>query len=213
MYIFWSSLFTGRSINFLIKQISGIVRGQRQVMHQLDNLSNLLHESMGERSHQGRKTKKSNWPDAEPFKVPLIITLAAGGVGIFLFKKFLTRNWSWLHPQHWSHFHIHLLNSQFVPCCHQLFLYSILGLSAGKSVKLIDRFCSVERVLRQLMKSLESYKSSFSLRFLVTSWSNKFCNHRGSHFGNALFATYNDCRDQFNTKRIESIFSTSLLRK
>lgn len=76
----------------LMDEISGIVRGQRQVMHQLDNLSNLLHESMGERSHQGRKTKKSNWPDAEPFKVPLIITLAAGGVGIFLFKKFLTRN-------------------------------------------------------------------------------------------------------------------------
>ncbi|KAL9423489.1 hypothetical protein AB3S75_035558 [Citrus x aurantiifolia] len=76
----------------LMDEISGIVRGQRQVMHQLDNLSNLLHESMGERSHQGRKTKKSNWPDAEPFKVPLIITFAAGGVGIFLFKKFLTRN-------------------------------------------------------------------------------------------------------------------------
>lgn len=76
----------------LMDEISGIVRGQRQVMHQLDNLSNLLRESMGERSHQGRKTRKSYCSDAEPIKVPLILTLAAGGIGIFLFKKFSNRN-------------------------------------------------------------------------------------------------------------------------
>lgn len=76
----------------LMDEISGIVRGQRQVMHQLDNLSNLLRESMGERSHQGRKTRKSYCSDAEPIKVPLILTLAAGGIGIFLFKKFLNQN-------------------------------------------------------------------------------------------------------------------------
>ncbi|KAJ4710643.1 uridine-cytidine kinase C-like [Melia azedarach] len=75
----------------LMEELSGIARGQRQVMHQLDNLNNLLRERVGERSRQGRKTQKSN-VDAEPIKVPLILTLAVGGLGIYLFRSFLTRN-------------------------------------------------------------------------------------------------------------------------
>lgn len=80
---------------FLISdQISGIARGQRQVMHQLDCLSNLLRErdSAGDRSRQVRTKKKTIMPDPEPLKLPLLLTLAVGGVGIFLYKSFLSRN-------------------------------------------------------------------------------------------------------------------------
>lgn len=73
-------------------QISSIARGQRQVMHQLDSLSNLLRGSLGERSRQVRKTQGSITADVEPIKVPLILSLAIGGLGIFLFKSYLTRN-------------------------------------------------------------------------------------------------------------------------
>ncbi|KAJ0095606.1 hypothetical protein Patl1_16585 [Pistacia atlantica] len=76
----------------LMEEISGIARGQRQVMHQLDSLSNLLRESMGERSRQVKKTERSITADVEPIKVRLILSLAIGGLGILLFKGYLTRN-------------------------------------------------------------------------------------------------------------------------
>ncbi|KAJ0039194.1 hypothetical protein Pint_23402 [Pistacia integerrima] len=76
----------------LMEEISGIARGQRQVMHQLDSLSNLLRESMGERSRQVKKTERSITADVEPIKVRLILSLVIGGLGIFLFKGYLTRN-------------------------------------------------------------------------------------------------------------------------
>lgn len=78
----------------IMDEISGIARGQRQVMHQLDCLSNLLRErdSAGDRSRQVRTKKKTIMPDPEPLKLPLLLTLAVGGVGIFLYKSFLSRN-------------------------------------------------------------------------------------------------------------------------
>ncbi|KAJ7943258.1 Uridine-cytidine kinase C [Quillaja saponaria] len=76
----------------LMEEISGIARGQRQIMHQLDNLNNLLRGSIGERSQQARTIRKSSTFDAEPVVVRLMLTLAVGGVGIFLFKSFLNRN-------------------------------------------------------------------------------------------------------------------------
>ncbi|CAK9316806.1 unnamed protein product [Citrullus colocynthis] len=78
----------------IMDEISGIARGQRQVMHQLDCLSNLLRErdSAGDRSRKVRTKKKTIMPDPEPLKLPLLLTLAVGGVGIFLYKSFLSRN-------------------------------------------------------------------------------------------------------------------------
>ncbi|TXG51559.1 hypothetical protein EZV62_024083 [Acer yangbiense] len=70
----------------LMDEILLIARGQRQVMHQLDNLSNLLHEYRGERSHQERSDRSSRKIDVDSISVPLILTLAIGGLGIFLFK-------------------------------------------------------------------------------------------------------------------------------
>lgn len=61
-------------------------------MHQLDNLSNFLRESMGQKSRQERQGRKSIISDVEPIKVPLMITLAIGGISIVLFRGFLTRS-------------------------------------------------------------------------------------------------------------------------
>lgn len=62
-------------------------------MHQLDNLANRLCENLREKPQQARTERKSIMPDIEPNTVCLILTLAAGGLGIFLFKAFLPRNW------------------------------------------------------------------------------------------------------------------------
>ncbi|THG16427.1 hypothetical protein TEA_021682 [Camellia sinensis var. sinensis] len=76
----------------LMEEISNIARGQRQVMHQLDNLSNLFSETVKERSRQARTTeKKSIIADIEPVRFSLLLTLAIGGLGVFLFKGFLHR--------------------------------------------------------------------------------------------------------------------------
>ena len=63
-------------------------------MHQLDCLSNLLRErdNAGDRSRQVRTKKKAIMPDPEPLKLPLLLTLAVGGVGVVLYKSFLSRN-------------------------------------------------------------------------------------------------------------------------
>nr|DAD35166.1 TPA_asm: hypothetical protein HUJ06_005806 [Nelumbo nucifera] len=76
----------------LMEEILVIARGQRQIMHQLDNLSNLLHENLGEYSHQGRATQKSIMEDVEFFGVPLVLTIAIGGLGFLLFKGLSSRN-------------------------------------------------------------------------------------------------------------------------
>lgn len=77
-----------------MKQISSVARGQRQIMHQLDNLSNLLREGIGERS-QAASTRKKNMMSGggDSIKVPVILTtLAIGGLGIFLYRGILTRH-------------------------------------------------------------------------------------------------------------------------
>lgn len=75
-----------------MEEISGIARGQGQIMHQLDNIINHLRENLGERSHQTRRGQKSTLFDVESIRVSLILTLAVGGLGIFLFKGYIPRN-------------------------------------------------------------------------------------------------------------------------
>lgn len=76
-----------------MKQISSVARGQRQIMHQLDNLSNLLREGIGERSQAACTRKKNMMAGGGDFiKVPVILTLAIGGLGIFLYRGILTRH-------------------------------------------------------------------------------------------------------------------------
>ncbi|XP_043699620.1 inorganic pyrophosphatase TTM2-like isoform X2 [Telopea speciosissima] len=75
----------------LMEEISIISRGQRQIMHQIDNLISSLHENFGERYHQERTSRTNRLIDVESIGVPLISTLVIGGLGIFLFR-FLSRN-------------------------------------------------------------------------------------------------------------------------
>lgn len=56
-------------------------------MHQLDSLSSLMHEYLGEKSRQERTHRGSGRTiDIDSITVPLILTLAIGGLGIILFK-------------------------------------------------------------------------------------------------------------------------------
>ncbi|XP_059453324.1 inorganic pyrophosphatase TTM1-like isoform X1 [Corylus avellana] len=72
----------------VMEEILVIARGQRQIMHQLDNLSNLLHEYWGERSRHGRRDETNRFMGVDSMGIPLILTLAIAGLGVFLFKGF-----------------------------------------------------------------------------------------------------------------------------
>ncbi|KAL7149265.1 hypothetical protein ABFS83_05G027900 [Erythranthe nasuta] len=78
----------------LTEELSSISRGQRQVMHQLDNLNNLLRENMGDKSVRDRRKKRGGiaGSDTNRNAVILLASLAVGGLGIFLFKGVLSRN-------------------------------------------------------------------------------------------------------------------------
>ncbi|PIN12749.1 Armadillo/beta-Catenin/plakoglobin [Handroanthus impetiginosus] len=77
----------------LMEELSSISRSQRQVMHQLDNLSNLLREKLGEKSDRDRRQRRSESCENDPTRISMIIaSLAVGGFGIFLFKGLLSRN-------------------------------------------------------------------------------------------------------------------------
>ncbi|XP_030455613.1 inorganic pyrophosphatase TTM1-like [Syzygium oleosum] len=73
----------------LVEEILVIARSQRQIMHQLDNLSNLLHEYCGERTRQARKNDVTTMTDV--VTVPIVLTLAFGGLGLILFKTLTTQ--------------------------------------------------------------------------------------------------------------------------
>ncbi|XP_039689223.1 inorganic pyrophosphatase TTM2 isoform X2 [Medicago truncatula] len=75
----------------LMDEISGIARGQRQIMHQMDNLNNLLRGSLGEKSQQTRTNKKNITTDSNSIAATVIVVVAVGCLGIFLMKGLLTR--------------------------------------------------------------------------------------------------------------------------
>lgn len=69
-------------------QISGITRGQRQIMHQMDNLNNLLRGGLGgERSQQTRINNKSIVTDLNYIGASIVVVVAVGCLGIFLTRK------------------------------------------------------------------------------------------------------------------------------
>ncbi|XP_014509269.1 uridine-cytidine kinase C isoform X2 [Vigna radiata var. radiata] len=71
----------------LMDEVLVIARGQRQIMHQLDTLSNLLHEYFGERSRLGRPNQTGRMREPESVAIPMVLTLVIGVVGVFLFKS------------------------------------------------------------------------------------------------------------------------------
>ncbi|THU54258.1 hypothetical protein C4D60_Mb10t23150 [Musa balbisiana] len=74
----------------LMEELMLITRGQRQVMHQLDNLSNLVHEQLAVLTQQDRKDNRSRLLDLDLIGNPVLILLV-GGISFFLFKN-LSRN-------------------------------------------------------------------------------------------------------------------------
>lgn len=84
------------SADTFLLQILTIARGQRQIIHRMENLSNLLQEKFGEKKRHGPTTKrrKSVITHLEPLRHPAALALALGGFGFCLFKRLWTRNWS-----------------------------------------------------------------------------------------------------------------------
>ncbi|EHA8590630.1 inorganic pyrophosphatase TTM2 [Cocos nucifera] len=70
----------------LLEEFMLITRGQRQIMHQLENLSNLVHERSAELTHQGRTNSRCRLLDLDLIGNPLVLMMAIGGVGILLLK-------------------------------------------------------------------------------------------------------------------------------
>ncbi|KAK7292134.1 hypothetical protein RIF29_07853 [Crotalaria pallida] len=71
----------------LMEEVLLVARGQHQIMHQLNTLSNLLHEYC-DRSRLKRTDQTTRMRDVESIVVPLVLTLAIGSVAVYLFKGF-----------------------------------------------------------------------------------------------------------------------------
>lgn len=69
----------------VMEEVLVIARGQLQIMHQLDNLNNLLRERLDKRPGQVR-TKREGRINMELISIPLILTLAVGGLSVYLFR-------------------------------------------------------------------------------------------------------------------------------
>ncbi|KAK6128261.1 hypothetical protein DH2020_037999 [Rehmannia glutinosa] len=72
----------------IMEEVLFIARAQRQIMHQIDNLSSLLHEYYGERCNQGRTNQTiGGLPDIGSIAIPLLLSLTVGGIGILLLRS------------------------------------------------------------------------------------------------------------------------------
>ncbi|XP_062026044.1 inorganic pyrophosphatase TTM1-like isoform X2 [Rosa rugosa] len=70
----------------LMEEIQAITRSQRQIMHQIDNLSNLLREYSAERLRLGRADSTGRGNDIDSIG-PIILALAIGGAGVLFFRS------------------------------------------------------------------------------------------------------------------------------
>ncbi|XP_031480223.1 inorganic pyrophosphatase TTM2-like isoform X1 [Nymphaea colorata] len=72
----------------LMEEITMVARGQRQIMHQLDNLSSFLHENVGQRNRQSRVEVSHGRTDVGLIGVSLITMLAVGGISALLLRGY-----------------------------------------------------------------------------------------------------------------------------
>ncbi|XP_068637189.1 inorganic pyrophosphatase TTM2-like isoform X1 [Aristolochia californica] len=70
----------------LVEEIAQISRGQRQTIHQLDNLSNLLHENIGELTRNRRSQSNMSFTEFG-LTYPIVLALTISGVGILLMRR------------------------------------------------------------------------------------------------------------------------------
>ncbi|KAL1211023.1 Inorganic pyrophosphatase TTM2 [Cardamine amara subsp. amara] len=86
----------------LMEEISTIARGQHQVMHQLDNVCNLMRESSAERlrlartgsnnsSRRDRSSKSFILSSVESKSLHLVSTLAFCSIGIVVIKSYINK--------------------------------------------------------------------------------------------------------------------------
>ncbi|GAB2226520.1 hypothetical protein Drorol1_Dr00022330 [Drosera rotundifolia] len=75
----------------LMEEMQNIARAQRQIMHQLDNLSSLLQENLVKPRKASRGSKNWILEEIEPAKYHLVFTVALGAVGVILCRNFWTR--------------------------------------------------------------------------------------------------------------------------
>ncbi|XP_010672495.2 inorganic pyrophosphatase TTM1 [Beta vulgaris subsp. vulgaris] len=70
----------------VVEEVMLVARGQRQIMHQLDTLSSLLHEYFGEKSRHDRTDRTVSSLNYVSIAIPLVTTLTLGGLGVLLFR-------------------------------------------------------------------------------------------------------------------------------
>ncbi|KAF3780795.1 Uridine-cytidine kinase C [Nymphaea thermarum] len=70
----------------LVEEITVVGRGQRQIMHQLDNLSSFLHENTRPKAHK-KQVDRSHRRSYGRFGRPLIVLLIVGGISAMLFRS------------------------------------------------------------------------------------------------------------------------------
>ncbi|XP_008453334.1 inorganic pyrophosphatase TTM2 isoform X2 [Cucumis melo] len=75
----------------LLEEIQNIQRAQRQIILQVDNLSNLLREHSSERSRREKDEGRWRITDLGSISTPVLLTLAIGSVGLLLFKSMTSR--------------------------------------------------------------------------------------------------------------------------
>ncbi|CAM8939017.1 unnamed protein product [Rhodiola kirilowii] len=73
-------------------EIAALTRGQRKIMHQVDNLSSLLRECLESKSQRTRTGHKVMIPGLGAIRLPIILAVTIGGFGIILLKGFVARN-------------------------------------------------------------------------------------------------------------------------
>ncbi|CAF2139832.1 unnamed protein product [Brassica napus] len=74
----------------LMEEVILVARGQRQIMHQMDTLSNLLREYVGERSRIERldsNRTNSTTQNLEASTLPVLLALVVGCLGVFAYSR------------------------------------------------------------------------------------------------------------------------------
>ncbi|KAL0731751.1 hypothetical protein Bca4012_027845 [Brassica carinata] len=74
----------------LMEEVVLVARGQRQIMHQMDTLSNLIREYVGERSRIERldsNRTNSAIQNLETSTIPVLLALAIGCLGVFAYSR------------------------------------------------------------------------------------------------------------------------------
>ncbi|KAL8132553.1 inorganic pyrophosphatase TTM1-like isoform X1 [Apium graveolens] len=74
----------------IMEEILLIGRSQRQIIHQIDNLNNILREYSDERSRQGRTERTGRNAYVESIGIPAVLSLVIGAFGILLYRSVAT---------------------------------------------------------------------------------------------------------------------------